>query len=269
MSNHDLSPTAIEPKAAAESHCVSDDFDMLQIDEEVAKDGWDVQSADSATLSANSRWIWRAVFAFSLAATFFWFQSGNTEQKHENWKHVAAASDASTEFAQQLTHVDSQGNAQILRSIRVSDADRSSATTQQAQSIFSRNTPSSAMPALNSAQDLQRVAKAAVMNPAIGLAAALRGDRPELFEIELFDCCDEDGDVVEILVNGAPLSTVPLTHGGSVLAIPLTRGQNSITVLATHDGGGGVTVSLRTSHGEYFARHMDEGESHQMGAVVQ
>ncbi len=268
MSYHDLSPTTEKHRTVTAFHCVGEESDLPLIDE-TGSDDWDVQTADSPKSSVGRRLIRGVVLAMTVAATAFWFQAGNPEQRHENWKHVAAASDSSTEFAQQLIHIDEEGNSQALRSISVSRADLSQNASPRNQSVLSSSGPTTAISALHSLQNLQAVAKAAAMNPAITLANAMRNGRAELFEIELFDCCDEDGDVVEILLNGAPFAAVPLTHGGSVVAIPLAPGRNSITVLATHDGGGGVTVSLRTSHGEYFARYMDEGESHQMGVVVQ
>jgi hypothetical protein len=100
------------------------------------------------------------------------------------------------------------------------------------------------------------------------LAAALRDGRQELFQIELFDCCDEDGDIVEVIVNGSSFATVPIMHGGTMLSIPLERGNNTVTIRGVKDGGGGVTLSFRTSRGDYFARSMRVGEQYQMGVVV-
>ena len=101
------------------------------------------------------------------------------------------------------------------------------------------------------------------------LATALKDGRKELYQIELFDCCHEDGDIVEVLVNGSSFATVPIMHGGTMLSIPLDRGNNTVTVRGVKDGGGGVTLSFRTSRGDYFARYMDVGEEHTMGVVVQ
>ena len=100
------------------------------------------------------------------------------------------------------------------------------------------------------------------------LAAALSDGRQELFQIELFDCCDEDGDIVEVIVNGTSFATVPIMHGGTMLSIPLQSGSNTVTIRGVKDGGGGVTLSFRTSRGEYFARAMRVGEQYQMEVVV-
>ena len=100
------------------------------------------------------------------------------------------------------------------------------------------------------------------------LAAALNDGRTGLFRIELFDCCDEDGDIVELDVNGALFATVPIMHQGTKLSIPLQRGNNTISIRGVKDGGGGVTLSFRTSRGDYFARYMAVGEEYQMNVVV-
>ena len=58
-------------------------------------------------------------------------------------------------------------------------------------------------------------------------------------------------------------------HQGTMVSIPLDRGTNIVTVRGVKDGGGGVTVSFKTSRGEYFARYMSVGEEHSMDVIVQ
>lgn len=275
MSTHDLSPTPTpsDPKRH-DSHSVTNDFDCPSTEDVDAPEIWPKQEVAPPRPSALHNWVWGASLAASALVALWWFQQGNPEQRHENWQHVVAASEDSTDFAQQLRHVDAQGNTQTLRSITLSEADRKQNATKQLRSALWRNDLVTATATLQAMQGLQELVQNATVRlpellPDLAATAALRDGKAELFEIELFDCCDEDGDVVEILVNGTTFATVPITNGGTVLAIPLQRGQNSITVLAIRDGGGGVTVSLRTSHGHYFARYMEEGESHQMGVVVQ
>ena len=70
-------------------------------------------------------------------------------------------------------------------------------------------------------------------------------------------------------MNGKSFAAVPIMHQGTMLSIPLDRGSNTITVRGVKDGGGGVTLSFRTSRGEYFARYMAVGEEHHMSVVVQ
>jgi hypothetical protein len=52
------------------------------------------------------------------------------------------------------------------------------------------------------------------------------------------------------------------------LAIPLGSGTNTVTVRGVKDGGGGITISFKTSRGNYFCQSMRVGEEHRMGVVV-
>ncbi|MCA9130915.1 MAG: hypothetical protein KDB22_27715 [Planctomycetales bacterium] len=260
--------------ALEESQSTHDDLPIPLIDQEISDDLWPSQEVDAPRPPTAKHWLWGLALGGAAIVAGLWLQQGGTEKRHENWQHVEAASQASTDFAQQLIHFDGAGNETAVRSLTVTGADRNLGATQELRSALRRNDLVTATATLQTAQGLQSVADNAAISwpellPDLPMTADLRNGRAELFEIELFDCCDEDGDVVELLVNGTPFATVPLINGGSVVAIPLSRGQNSITMIATRDGGGGVTVSLRTSRGHYFARYMAEGESHQMGVVVQ
>ncbi len=92
--------------------------------------------------------------------------------------------------------------------------------------------------------------------------AAVRADGYSMFQMQLIDDCAEDGDVVQISVDGVPVSFLSLSHAGATLEIPLKKGEShTITVTATRDGGGGVTLGLRTSMGDVISRNMQVGES--------
>jgi len=92
--------------------------------------------------------------------------------------------------------------------------------------------------------------------------AAVRSDGWSIFSMRLIDDVDQDGDVVQILVDGVPVSFLSLTHGGATLEIPLKKGESHrVTVLAVRDGVGGVTLGLQTSAGNVVSRRMLVGES--------
>jgi hypothetical protein len=203
-----------------------------------------------------------------------WFYVGGSsaEKQHENWQHVAAATKASTDISHQLVRVDASGNSSASPSMEVSSADINRAAMQRIRMALIRNDLVSASAALQAAQGLPSPsANPEVRLPNIDteLAKEIKEGRRELYQIELFDCCDEDGDVIEVLVNGKSFAAVPIMHQGTMLSIPLDRGNNTIAVRGVKDGGGGVTVSFRTSRGEYFARYMDVGEEHKMDVIVQ
>ena len=92
--------------------------------------------------------------------------------------------------------------------------------------------------------------------------AAVRSDGYSIFQMQLIDDVAEDGDVVQIAVDGVPVSFLSLSHAGASLDIPLKKGEShKITITAVRDGGGGVTLGLRTSMGDIVSRNMSVGES--------
>jgi hypothetical protein len=200
-------------------------------------------------------------------------RGGSAERAHPNWQHVAAAAEASDASANPLVHLDSAGNSQVLPSIEVSGADQDRSSTRQVRLALRRGDLMLATAALQAAQKMPSASQNPDVTPPqitadSELAAPLRDGQSELFQIELFDCCDEDGDIVEVTVNGASFATVPIMHGGTTLSIPLQRGTNRVTIRGVTDGGGGITLSFRTSRGEYFARAMQVGEAYPMEVVV-
>jgi len=91
---------------------------------------------------------------------------------------------------------------------------------------------------------------------------AVSSDGWSIFSMRLIDDVDQDGDVVQIFIDGVPVSYLALTHGGATLEIPLKKGQShEIRVMAVRDGVGGVTLGLQTSAGTVVSRRMAVGES--------
>ena len=199
--------------------------------------------------------------------------SGSDESEHPNWQHVTTATEASTDGSSQLVHVAADGTSRTARTLVVTSADADRAATWRVRTALLRKDLAGATAALQAAQRFPSESDADVAQPDLAanpdLATALRDGRQELFQIELFDCCQEDGDVVDVLVNGSQFSTVPITNAGTLLSIPLSSGSNTITVVGTRDGRGGVTLSLRTSRGDFIARRMHVGEAYDIGVVVQ
>lgn len=92
--------------------------------------------------------------------------------------------------------------------------------------------------------------------------AAVRSDGYSIFSMQLIDDVAQDGDVVQISVDGVPVSFLSLTHAGAVLDIPLKKGESHvIQVTAIRDGTGGITLGLRTSVGDVTSRNLAVGES--------
>jgi hypothetical protein len=94
-----------------------------------------------------------------------------------------------------------------------------------------------------------------------GMTEAVRGGDADYYHVFLFDSCAEDGDVVNLLIDGAPYAQIPITHAGTTLTVPLRgSGPQSVGLEGVHDGGGGITVACRTSQGEFFMKVMGVGE---------
>lgn len=91
---------------------------------------------------------------------------------------------------------------------------------------------------------------------------AVRSDGYSIFSMRLIDDVAEDGDVVQISIDGVPMSYLSLSHGGATLEIPLKKGESHrITITAVRDGTGGVTLGLQTTAGTFLSRNMAVGES--------
>jgi len=198
---------------------------------------------------------------------------GSDESQHPNWQHVTAATDASKAGMSQLVHLSAAGTTETVKSVEVTSVDADRTLTWEIRQALLRGDLGGATRTLQAAQRIPASPDGDVQLPDLAadadLVRALKDGRKELFQIELFDCCHEDGDVVEVLVNGSHFATIPIMNAGTLLSIPLGSGNNAITVRGTRDGGGGVTLSFRTSRGDFFARHLRVGEAYQLGVVVQ
>jgi len=208
---------------------------------------------------------------------WLWQHGHQAETAHQNWSHVSAAADASAaQGTNLLVQRDSAGGSRTSPAVEVSLADVDAATTLAVRELLQRDDLAGANAALQAAQQLPAVALAQqdsgkvtpVLGPNTHLVTAIRDGSSQFFHLRLFDCCDEDGDVVDISIDGQRLARVPLTHKGTVLSIPLTPGTTVITLRGIRDGGGGITVSFQSSQGDYFSQPMDVGEECQVGVVV-
>ena len=193
---------------------------------------------------------------------FLW--GGGSESEHPNWQHVATATDASTDNANATVQVAKSGDTQISKTVETSSMDADRGTTRKVRSAL-RSDIAKAQQILEAAQGTGVTVAGLATNP--DLIAALKDGRREFFQLYVFDCCDEDGDIVEILLNGNLFATVPITHDGTSLTLPLQRGNNDVAMRGIRDGGGGVTVSLRSSRGDYFCRSMRVGKEYHMEVV--
>jgi hypothetical protein len=96
------------------------------------------------------------------------------------------------------------------------------------------------------------------------LAPKIANDQLKFYTIQVWDTCAEDGDVVDIIVDGVVFASVALKHAPTSVSIPCGEGS-SIGIGATHDGGGGVTLGVSTSAGQFFTPILRPGETLPLG----
>jgi hypothetical protein len=243
--------------------------------------------AETNTVSAESspkrKWYFAGIVAFSLALTG-WFGSGGDETKMPNWKYH---NEAAQRADHSLKWLGQGGAAGFLTEIAVGRADLDDATTAKVQAALRRNDLQAADRAM---QNAQRVAVHANPDPGPGAKPGNRSIvdpesklKPQLtpqmrqellrgqarfVQVGLYDSCEEDGDVVEVLVNGAPFCEVPLTRAGAILSVPVSPSAGAVlSIRGSRDGVGGITVGCWTSQGQGFFRVMQPGESESLGVV--
>jgi hypothetical protein len=102
------------------------------------------------------------------------------------------------------------------------------------------------------------------------IAADIQSGRRVLYRLYLLDFLVEDGDQVELSVDGVSFGDTVLKGAGTSFLIPLAPGTPAqMKILATADGGGGVTVGFVSSQGEARTEIMQVGQFDQWQAVVQ
>ena len=89
----------------------------------------------------------------------------------------------------------------------------------------------------------------------------LESGKRVLYRVHLLDFLQQDNDEVALFVDNVCLGPVALSNRGTEMLIPLASEKTSrMRVVATRDGGGGVTFGLVSSIGEAKTRVMQTGE---------
>lgn len=277
MPDRDLSPTPESPQSQLASSSVSgDDIELPAIDSNQPEDATKLwpDPVPEDRQSDSKRIVFAAIVLAGLLAIGYWtWSSGESEQQHPNWQHVQAATTASSDGASQLVTASNNGTTQLIGELPFGDDDLAMDATQQIRAALEDNDVTVANEILQRNQSIPPKHRDDAVLPTIeqtsGLTKELEDGTKEFFQVELFDCCDEDGDVVDVAVNGQSFATVPIVHQGTRITIPLSRGPNTITIQGVRDGGGGVTLGLATSKGHFFMRYLAVGEACDIGVRVQ
>jgi hypothetical protein len=123
------------------------------------------------------------------------------------------------------------------------------------------STPRTA-PAPAPAAETQRVVRQVLVRAPAETRQAIAQGRSVIYTLHVIDKVQEDGDVVEVFVNGNSQGRVLLSNSGEDLLVPLPAGSTAkVHVVALRDGGGGVTFGVTTSLGEIRSTVLAVGES--------
>jgi hypothetical protein len=197
----------------------------------------------------------------------------SVEQGSANWNRVQRANEAyEADHANPVCWFDGQGVENHGSQILVSHADFDAPTSQVVASALRAGDLTTVVKVIREAQAVPEPNEpVTTLKPTLsdGLNPDLLRQGTDFYHIYLYDSCDEDGDIVEILLDGVTFAAVPLTHRGATLSVPVSRTQpTQISVRGVRDGGGGITVACRTSQGDFFSRTMAEGEVQSLAIAV-
>ncbi len=130
--------------------------------------------------------------------------------------------------------------------------------------------PKPAAPAPAPAAETEQAVRQMLAQAPEETRAGIADGRQVVYSLHVLDDIAEDGDIVEIFVNGTSYGRVLLSNAGQDVLIPLPAGTNAqVHVLAVQDGGGGVTFGVTTSQGEIRSTVMPEGGSDDWSVTIQ
>jgi hypothetical protein len=130
--------------------------------------------------------------------------------------------------------------------------------------------PVPATPAPAPAAETEQAVRQVLAQAPAEVRAAIADGRQVIYTLHVLDDVEQDGDVVEVFVNGVSYGRIMLTSLGQDLLVPLPAGSTAqVHVVALEDGGGGVTFGVHTSMGEIRTAVMAVGQSQDWSVTVQ
>lgn len=219
----------------------------------------------------------------ALIALVTWFALGTgngpigDETSHAHWSnHVEPLNQIHRQTGTGLIkHVQADGTSELVRNVHLADDDRDLETSDAVKSALSARNPVAAEEALQAAQQIPEPLIDDRTEPLVKLPtvtagwhdAILSGDA-NFYHLYLFDSCDEDGDVVDVYLEGEFFARVPITHAGATLSVPVAMGGPTLVeIVGFRDGEGGVTVACQSSQGDFFMRTLAVGERQPLALV--
>jgi hypothetical protein len=272
----------MKPQELSRQHRVSTatQEDIFGPDIPDASTAVDASPSSPAAKPKSGMWVKLGIAAAILGGLYFGTVGSNppvptNEKAYANWaQQVEPANAGFKQTGKDFRQVNAGGVAVMAGAMQLNRSDLDGNTTVAVRKALQSHDHAAAQAALQQAQQirppsdpgLKKFQKVPTLTPGM---EALVGGGAEFAHVFLYDACQEDGDVVEILINGESFATVTLTHAGATLSVPVpSTGQTQVALKGIHDGGGGITVACRSSAGDHFGRAMDEGQIVQLGLVA-
>jgi hypothetical protein len=146
----------------------------------------------------------------------------------------------------------------------VTAADFDQKATDQLKALLSGGTAET--DALN-AQNAPALSQLAEKSPE--MAAEIESGQRRLYRIHLLDFMAQDGDFVELFVDGVSFGDINLSNAGSSILLPVMSGKPiDMKMVAKVDGGGGVTVAFVSDAGEARTSVLEVGQFEQWQVVL-
>lgn len=94
------------------------------------------------------------------------------------------------------------------------------------------------------------------------LVEKIKNGEMKFYSFKVLDSIDDDGDIVEIFIDGESFSTFVLSKSESKLSVPIEFGKSKlITVKAVRDAGDGITFGAKLINAEFMLDNLLVGES--------
>ena len=221
---------------------------------------------------------WLGLLGASAVAGALWLGGGRTggdERSAAAWRDHVAPLDAAfrSDPSRPIRRVAADGSVATTDAFVVAAADLDREATRRINLAMARGDRAGAGAVLASAQAIPEAPAAQADRAEAARATLTAGEhlRPGggVYRLHLFDSCDEDGDVVEVRLDGVPFAVVPITHAGATLAVPIDPARASrVSILGLRDGEGGITVGCRTADGSSYCRTIAEGGEQTVGIAA-
>jgi hypothetical protein len=125
-------------------------------------------------------------------------------------------------------------------------------------------------PALAPVAETEKAVRQVLAKAPAKTRSDIAAGRTVIYSLHVLDDVVEDGDVVDLIVNGTSHGRILLSSAGQDVLIPLPAGSTaSVKALAVEDGGGGVTFGVTTSQGEIRSTVMAVGQSDDWSVNIQ